>query len=250
MSEGVNFKEYLINHPLAFEILSILVQKEKVSSTFLAKELGRSISTVYDSLSDMKKKGILKSKKKGVKTYFYPVNKLELKQHLENKEVQRSFAKTVPKLRRPSISLRRIFETELAEELKKRIVVSRHKKLETFTRKTIVDFLFKTASGDVVCIDVKRISHKFPIYGVYRELGRIIDLTKGPAEIKNLLLVLLLPSKKIDFDEWKYKKLIRSLSTDKTKLEVIARRVDNEDLLNPSFIEELAEQIVIYTKTF
>ena len=64
--------------------------------------------------------------------------------------------------------------------------------------------------------------------------------------MRGLVSVFLLPKRHAyrDFDEWKFKELIQLLSSDKIKLDTIVRYVDDKDLMNLSFIKELARQVI------
>ena len=69
---------------------------------------------------------------------------------------------------------------------------------------------------------------------------------KGLIKMRGLVSVFLIPKRHgyRDFDEWKFKELIQLLSSDKIKLDTIVRYVDDKDLMNESFIKELARQVI------
>ena len=242
------FKEYLKAHPLALEILyyTLTEAKEKeVTSTLVASATGRALSTVYESLKEMESKGIMKSRKEGVTRYFYPADTEMAKHAFEGIEIWLALAETSVKLRHESHSLEMIFKKELTKELTEYVEIVRDPTIRTFMGTTKLDFSVKHMSGGVVGVQVKKVRKMIPPVQ-HGQLGRILNIIKGPIKMRGLVFVFLLSKRSAYryFDEWKFKEFIQLLSSDKTKLDTIIRYVDDKDFMNPSFIKELAKQII------
>lgn len=252
------FKEYLKTHPLALEMLHYILTKVKekeVTSTFVASATGRALSTVYESLKEMESKGIMKSRKEGVARYFCLANTEMVKHIFEDEKIWMAFAKTSVKLRHKPYSLELFFKEELKKELTKYVEIVGSPAIGTFMGTTKLDFTIEHTSGGVVGVQVRKMREMISP-AQYSELGRIFDIIKGPIrffdmmkgliKMRGLVSVFLLPKRHAhrDFDEWKFKELIQLLSSDKIKLDTIVRYVDDKDLMNLSFIKELARQVI------
>jgi predicted transcriptional regulator len=250
----ISLKEWLKTHPLSFEVLKSLLEEKRTTSSKIANELGRSIPTIYMTLRELETMNVVNSEKVGRKREFYAVDEQYLTSILADKEMIDAFKTKTYRLRYPSIFLEKSLEDLLFEEfIEKGIEVIREVKVESFLGTFEADFSIRHKSGERILVNLEQISaaeredtpasRYLTTSSALRYLGIILDLSKGPSKIDKLISVLLLGYKKTNqFNEWKYKELLESLSSEEKTFETIIIHVD--DPTDPYFIKGLVNRII------
>ncbi len=261
-AELIMIKSYLEENPLALNAILDVLSKGKTSAGELSRELESSLTSTYRKLRELEEMGILKSKKEGRKRIFYIASDeirkilIELTSSINQissyavEEKKPIYTLTIAKTLRRSFRLRfeetyimRMFKSSLAEiicnilsaEADKNIVIK-----SPLIKRFKCDFALRLKDKTFAFV-VKVVTRT---KSVLELLGNITCICRGSWSGVLIPICLLWPQTgKLPISEFELSDMLRSLSQKNLKIIPIVKFVTEDDLLNPSFIVELAKDI-------
>lgn len=238
-------KEALIRRPLAFEILRELQNAgSEITLTELASRSKRKLPTVHSALQELERLGLVdKQEETGKREKLYRITKRGL-EVAGDEELKSKISWTLYRLRAPSFSLMRDMMEGLRSELARQgaRVLKSNSSVKTPFGMIEQDLLLEAKGGKPFAVNVRR--RKLgdnPLSLV----GETLALSKF-GDYAGVLYVLLTPRETrrspTEFDEWGARDFLKS-SVGRLKADLLVIPIDDADLLNESFVRQLAESI-------
>jgi hypothetical protein len=246
--EEPNLSKDLASRPLVFEMLTRVMEADgPVTVTDLAKTTGRTLPTVYEAMRYLEKRSLVDSKKVGRERQYVKSGRIDLWDLVRSPALREQVSKSLYRFQREPTFAMADFSKLLAESLSKDdFEVRREATFETPLGSVRLD-LVVSEQGKSYGIEVKRIGRVSEAREKFlSEIGLVTAMAKGEGkELAGIVLVILVPQGRLgqDFDEWKAISIARDAGTKTFKSEVVFEHVEDIDLVNRAFVNEVANRI-------
>jgi Fe2+ or Zn2+ uptake regulation protein len=263
----------LLRHPLAYEVLSVLRSSDtKLSLSEICLKMKRALPTVFDALHFLELHGVVGSEKVGRQRLYFITKRPIVDRLLSDSSFRFIMAQSAHKLRESSLSVKGRFKAALVKVLTEMgLHAQQDVGIRTQIGEVMIDLKVDWPDGTWVGIDLS--TDRFPSLdslknSFFQHLGKAYAILRSASSSAGYVVLMIVPPEAwskhnlgqrlepnpthsqlatrlgLAFDEWSAKQIMRNLSNDLTKVELIVLHVTQTDLaFNEALVREIALQV-------